>query len=61
MLLPKCPLCVAAYLVSLGIGAELANRTAVLARPLAAVALALAVVALVAAVARRRRAACGCA
>lgn len=61
VLLPKCPLCVAAWLVSLGIGAELADRAAVLARPLAGVALALAVIALVTAVVRRRRAACCCA
>lgn len=61
VLLPKCPLCVAAYLVSLGAGAELARRAAMIVRPLVGVALALAVVALVAAAIRRRRAACCCA
>jgi hypothetical protein len=33
--LPKCPLCVAAYLVSLGVGAEAAHSAAPFVRPLA--------------------------
>ena len=35
LLLPKCPLCVAAYLVSLGVGVEAAHDAAPLVRPLA--------------------------
>jgi len=60
-LLPKCPLCIAGYLVSLGIGAELAHRAAGVVRPLAGAALGLAIIALVVAAVRRRRAACCCA
>jgi hypothetical protein len=59
-LLPKCPLCIAGYLVSLGIGAELAHRAAGLVRPLAGAALGLAILALVVAAVRRRRAPCCC-
>jgi hypothetical protein len=35
LLLPKCPLCVAAYLVSLGVGVEAASSAAPFIRPLA--------------------------
>jgi hypothetical protein len=46
LLVPKCPLCVAAYLASLGIGAEAATSAAPLVRPLAWLLMALAVSAL---------------
>ncbi|HVY28732.1 MAG TPA: hypothetical protein VHB79_19385 [Polyangiaceae bacterium] len=35
LLMPKCPLCVAAYLVSLGVGVEAAHSAAPFVRPLA--------------------------
>jgi hypothetical protein len=56
-LLPKCPLCVAAYLASLGVGADLAGRAAPVVRPLVVAVLAVALLALVAGV-RRRRSCC---
>jgi hypothetical protein len=53
---PKCPLCIAAYLMSAGVGAEVATTAAPIVRVLAGVLLAAAAIALI--VSRRRRAAC---
>ena len=54
VLLPKCPLCIAAYLMSLGIGAHAASAAAPLLRPLAVIAIVAAVFVLV----RRRQRPC---
>jgi uncharacterized membrane protein YjjB (DUF3815 family) len=55
VLLPKCPLCIAAYLVSLGLGAEAASGAAPMIRPIVSVALAASLIALFATAWRRRR------
>lgn len=55
VLLPKCPLCIAAYLMSLGVGAEVASTAAPLLRPIAAIAIAAAVIAMIATLLRARR------
>jgi hypothetical protein len=54
-LIPKCPLCIAAVLSALGVGAELSSSVAPIARPLAIV-LAVIAVFLVARAEWRRRA-----
>lgn len=55
LLLPKCPLCVAAYLVSLGVGVEAAQSAAPFVRPLAWVLAFTAVLALALGARRGRR------
>jgi hypothetical protein len=54
LLLPKCPLCVAAYLVSLGLGLEAARDAAPFVRPVAWALVLLAVAALVLSLRRAR-------
>lgn len=71
VLLPKCPLCIAAYLVSFGVGTSAAALAAPLIRPLAMLLAGTALLALLVGVARskakrpprperRSRAACCC-
>jgi hypothetical protein len=52
ILMPKCPLCVAAYLVSFGVGASAAHAVAPLIRPAAWLLMAAAALALVASLRR---------
>lgn len=58
VLLPKCPLCIAAYLMSLGVGTQAASAAAPLLRPLAGLVIAAAVIALIVSLRRRRPAPC---
>jgi hypothetical protein len=55
LLLPKCPLCIAAYLVTLGVGAEAAHDAAPFVRPLAWAMMSVALVALALGLRRLRR------
>lgn len=61
VLVPKCPVCVAAWLAGLGLGAGVSRGAAPFVRPLAFAVAGVAVMALMLGLRRRtRRRACGC-